>query len=310
MYEWNRLGEAKAYLKQAYHLRLKHGNAGFYVLAGSLLAKTYTALGDVHQSAQIMDRLKLEINPSTYPNLSKKVEFFQAQLSFGQGKTEQAVAWLKRVDIQPTDDIPSFVTEEYELLAHLLVLLGDHKAGHDLTKRLLHKAQQENRKPLEIEMLLLHSLLLNEAGEITESFLVLEQALKVAEQDGYIRTFIDKGHQMLELLNQYVKYRQNNHYTSSGNVLLSYVKQLLNMMTLDLMKTGNHSKVAIDDQLLTNKEILVLKLIQAGCSNKEIADELEISLSTVKTHINNLYRKLGVNNRVLAIQRAQELKIL
>src|SRR5690625_695835 len=96
MYAWNRLEEARFYLEQAYNFRMKHGNSNFYSLAAFLLAKTYTALGEVQQSEQIMNYLKLEINPISYPNLSKKVEFFQAQLAFYQGEVEQVSTWIKR----------------------------------------------------------------------------------------------------------------------------------------------------------------------------------------------------------------------
>jgi LuxR family transcriptional regulator, maltose regulon positive regulatory protein len=47
--------------------------------------------------------------------------------------------------------------------------------------------------------------------------------------------------------------------------------------------------------------------IAAGLQNREIADKLVVSLNTVKTHINNIYSKLGVTNRVQAVTRAREL---
>ncbi|KXX67921.1 helix-turn-helix transcriptional regulator [Flammeovirga sp. SJP92] len=50
-------------------------------------------------------------------------------------------------------------------------------------------------------------------------------------------------------------------------------------------------------ELLSERELLVAQLIQSGKMNKEIADELNISISTVKTHINNLYKKLELTDR-------------
>ena len=54
----------------------------------------------------------------------------------------------------------------------------------------------------------------------------------------------------------------------------------------------------------------MLALIAAGEANQEIADRLFVSTSTVKTHVNNLYRKLGVRSRTQAIARAKELGLL
>jgi len=61
---------------------------------------------------------------------------------------------------------------------------------------------------------------------------------------------------------------------------------------------------------LSTRELEVLALINRGLSNPEIAAELVVAPSTIKTHINNLYSKLGVQNRVQAIQRARELGLL
>ena len=61
---------------------------------------------------------------------------------------------------------------------------------------------------------------------------------------------------------------------------------------------------------LSERELEVLRLIAAGKSNAAIADTLYISLSTVKTHINNLYSKLGVESRTQALVRAKEINLM
>jgi LuxR family maltose regulon positive regulatory protein len=61
---------------------------------------------------------------------------------------------------------------------------------------------------------------------------------------------------------------------------------------------------------LSERELEVLRLIVAGLSNREIAEELVIAISTVKSHINNIYSKLDVKRRAQAIARAQELGLL
>jgi LuxR family maltose regulon positive regulatory protein len=53
-----------------------------------------------------------------------------------------------------------------------------------------------------------------------------------------------------------------------------------------------------------------LNLMSRGCSNREMAEKLCISESTVKTHLGNIYYKLSVNSRVLAVARAKELKLV
>jgi ATP/maltotriose-dependent transcriptional regulator MalT len=61
---------------------------------------------------------------------------------------------------------------------------------------------------------------------------------------------------------------------------------------------------------LTERELEVLRLIAAGLSNREIAEELVVAVSTVKTHINHIYRKLDVESRIQAVTKAQTLDLL
>nr|OTP18209.1 hypothetical protein A5888_000021 [Enterococcus sp. 9E7_DIV0242] len=65
-----------------------------------------------------------------------------------------------------------------------------------------------------------------------------------------------------------------------------------------------------NSELLTERELDVLREIANGRSNKEIGETLFISLATVKTHVLNIYRKLEVNSRILAVEKARELTIL
>ncbi|MCL3778965.1 response regulator transcription factor [Prolixibacteraceae bacterium JC049] len=66
--------------------------------------------------------------------------------------------------------------------------------------------------------------------------------------------------------------------------------------------TASPSNSSFDLLLLTQKEREILDLIAAGKTNKEVALQLHVELSTVKTHVNNIYKKMGVSNRSAAIE--------
>lgn len=72
----------------------------------------------------------------------------------------------------------------------------------------------------------------------------------------------------------------------------------------------NHTAVETLVEPLSSREVEVLRLINGGYSNQQIADRLSIAQSTVKTHINNIYGKLGVETRVQAVNRARALNLL
>ncbi|MCZ8516019.1 LuxR C-terminal-related transcriptional regulator [Paenibacillus filicis] len=81
------------------------------------------------------------------------------------------------------------------------------------------------------------------------------------------------------------------------------------------MEVHSRSPVTTEEGLarnerLTEQEIRVLQLIAVGLSNKEIARHLGIGDETVKYYIKKMYKRLKVHNRVQAVVRAEELKIL
>lgn len=70
------------------------------------------------------------------------------------------------------------------------------------------------------------------------------------------------------------------------------------------------NQTALNRLNLTNREFQILKLIVLGYSNADIADQLFLSLSTIKTHVSNLYVKMNVKNRFQAITKAKRMEIV
>lgn len=66
----------------------------------------------------------------------------------------------------------------------------------------------------------------------------------------------------------------------------------------------------IEELGISSREYEILQEIAKGLSNKEIAEKLFVSESTVKTHVSNLFTKLDVKRRTQAIQQAKSFKIL
>jgi LuxR family maltose regulon positive regulatory protein len=87
-----------------------------------------------------------------------------------------------------------------------------------------------------------------------------------------------------------------------------YVESLLSAFGADLSFL-TPTETALPEPL-THREQEVLKLIAAGLTNREIAEELVISPETVKKHTGNIYGKLGASNRTEAAARARELDLL
>jgi LuxR family maltose regulon positive regulatory protein len=134
-------------------------------------------------------------------------------------------------------------------------------------------------------------------GERDQGLGALEEALRLAEPGGSIRSFVDAGPQLKELLSQTPGPGVNPHY--QAEILAAFGATPPD----DVPDAG---KVIH----LTRREDEILRLMQDGLTNDEIASKLVISIYTVKRHATNIYRKLDVRGRWQAIRRAEQLGLL
>ena len=95
------------------------------------------------------------------------------------------------------------------------------------------------------------------------------------------------------------------------NSAIASLNKIINRSDLKISVSANkNSKVQVEEFKLTRKELEVLALLPAGYSIKEMAKNLYLTESTVKSHLTSIYRKLSVTNRVQAIAKARENKVL
>lgn len=79
---------------------------------------------------------------------------------------------------------------------------------------------------------------------------------------------------------------------------------------MDSPKKFNLNQIELKRLNLTEREYQILKLLAQGYSNADIADKLFLSLSTIKTHVSNLYSKMNVKSRFQAITQARQMEII
>ena len=111
-----------------------------------------------------------------------------------------------------------------------------------------------------------------------------------------MRTFIETGPTLLPLL-QDIK---------GSPALDGYIHQIITAFGAETQSAENED----DDSILSAREIEVIQLISSGKSNKQIAEELVISLSTVKSHVHHICTKLNAANRTQAIAICRERGII
>lgn len=153
-----------------------------------------------------------------------------------------------------------------------------------------------NQRSSLLEVLILLALSYKAIGDKSSANGSLQRALLIAQHTGHRRLFLDLGKPMLDLLEGIIRTGQYTDYA------------------LELLENQeNPSTYPIRAELskpLTPREIDILRLLTDGYSNPEIGRYFELSVSTIRWHVKNIYRKLEVNNRTRATVRARDLGLI
>ncbi len=297
-YERDRLDDADQYFRQCIDLSRRWGDASLQTLAWAMLARLEHVHGNpagALDAVRSAERLAGEQPLS--PQRSIQVNYELARLWVAQGDLERVSRLVRSSGISFDDEIPYHRELEYFILLRVLLARGDFEAALALSKRLLLQAEQAGARGSAIEILNLQALAFQGRKDTEHSLAALGKALSLAKTEGYVRTFLDEGEPMTRLLCQ-VKSRKGGG---------GYAEELLSRIGKTPGMTPPSMRLLIEP--LTERELEVLKLIEAGCSNQAISGQLVISLATVKRHISNIYAKLGVNTRTQAVAIGRELKI-
>jgi LuxR family transcriptional regulator, maltose regulon positive regulatory protein len=134
----------------------------------------------------------------------------------------------------------------------------------------------------------------------------LAGALALAEPQSYVRTFVDEGPPMAELFSEVLEALQRGRLDPP--IPAHYLRKLLAALEQD--DAGVRLPATRLPEPLSGRELEILQLVAVGKSNRRIATELFVSVGTVKTHLNNLYRKLNARSRTQAVARARELNLI
>ena len=266
------------------------------------LARIRQAQGDLASADDLLDEAE-RVYTGDYSPEVRPVAAIRARLHLAQGKVEDAFAWARERHLAATDTLSYLHEFEHVTLARIL-LAQDVTGGTEglrneptrLLERLLAAANEGRRTGSVIEIMALQSLDHHARGGLAVALSALEQALMLAEPEGYVRVFLDEGPPMTSLLR--AARRQGR---AAG-----YARQLLASSSATVLRTRVQRGLV---EPLSARELHVLRLLRTDLSGPDIARELTVSLNTMRTHTKAIYAKLNVNNRRAAVRRAEELDL-
>jgi len=273
------------------------------------MARIREAEGDLDGALDLLNEAERVYNGDFSPNV-RPVPALRARVWVALGRIGEALGWAREQGLSVEDDL-SYL-REFEHITLARVLLARHsteppeRSLHEairLLERLLQAAEDGGRTGSIIEILVLQALAHQTQGDIPAALASLHRALMLSEPEEYVRVFVDEGPPMAILLRAAARVARGEH----KGIAASYARRLL-------AAVENHGDItpvrAGLIEPLSERELDVLRLLGSDLDGPDIARELVVSLSTVRTHTRNIYAKLGVNNRRAAVRRAEELDLL
>jgi LuxR family maltose regulon positive regulatory protein len=276
------------------------------------MARIQEAQRELDEALDLLDEAEPLYVSDFSPNV-RPIPALKARVWIKGGKLEQALAWARERKLSIEED-PSYL-REFEQITFARILLSQYQSEHSISllhdvigylERLLKAAEKGGRIGSVIEILVLQALAHQMQEEIPAALLSLERALKLAESEGYLRIFLAEGSCMAELIRE----------IDSRGILPNYTRKLLSAFDLDDQAAGEEtppSAIPASQSLiepLSQRELDILRLFKTELSGPEIAQELVIALSTVRTHTKSIYSKLNVNSRRGAVKQAMELGLI
>ena len=281
----------------------------------ALLAWIRQARGDRAGALNaIAEAEQVELSPSVIA-LFNPVPALRARLALARGELADAAGWVQAHGLA-AEDVPSYPREgEYLVLAWVLLAEQAPARALGLLERWHALAVAQGRTGSLIELRALQALAYADAGDEPSALAALGEALTLAAPEGYLRVFVDEGPPMAELFRKLVAGRRQDQGSGVDAGPREYRFRLVEAFEqadLPIRPPVRRGAVVVAGLIepLSARELEVLKLLAAGKPNREIAEELVVTLETAKKHVSHIFDKLGVANRTQAVVRAQELGLM
>jgi ATP/maltotriose-dependent transcriptional regulator MalT len=294
-YEWNELEAALHHVQTGLECGQQAGIMDLLLRSYHARARILQAQGDIEGALAALNEADTVADKMGVAQVKDWINAWRAQAWLARGETEAALNWANHF----AGPMQEAVFPSVQIaLAKVWLSQRETEKALPLLDHAMQSTQTVGRLGNAIHILAVQAIVYHAHGQPEQAFAKLEHAMELAEPEGYVRVFVDEGVPMARLLRRML----------TRSSALGYVHKLLEALgepaNIEMPITNNLIKV------LSQRELEVLRLIVEGATNKEIANELVLTVNTVKRHISNIFGKLHVSNRVQAIARARELNLL
>jgi LuxR family maltose regulon positive regulatory protein len=259
------------------------------------LAETHRLRGEIVEAESSLVEARHLAN-SMSPWAQGLADGFSARLALSRGEIEAVARWAERAGLLDSCEMVSFERfSECIPLLRLLIAKGEADRALAFMAPLFERERRCGRYGRLLDLLVLRTVALDSIGEGDEALAAISEAVELGGPSKHVRPFIE--------------------YES---ILVPYLEKLPPSAHRDRLlavfgtkaESADGSGGKALDEPLNEREVTVLRLMSAGRSNREIGDEMYLSVNTIRWYASQIYMKLGAKNRGEAVAIARELGII
>jgi len=305
---WHRVKEAKSCFRNAIH-SASQSDILYGYTAYQNLCEAYIRENDTDKAKNILSELHCHIQgkEELYEKIHlQHTQSLEARISLEEGRIDDGLEWLRVsgfLDLTPDE---MFQRYGYTLgiilpiAARIFILRGMNDRAIQTLKAIIPKFIHQGANSYLIRSFCALAIAYDQKGQSHKAVVSLKKALELGEPENNLGDFIFLGQSLIPVLKHYQHNAPEQDFSSKLlSILEKYPLLRQQKVKRNLANTG-----------LTPREIDVLILIANGMTNQQIARSLYLSKNTIKSHNNNIYRKLNVENRDQAVKKARKLGIL
>ncbi len=325
LYQWNRLEEARNLLHTLVHTAVAAWQQLDLLAWGYVeLLQVALAIGDgslaelaLHKVEQLVQHERFGVYQDWLPTL-------RAHWWLAQGHLGAASDWAEDV-IFPEGPWESTLYDAFPVVIRLYFAQHSFQEALELLERWSGQLDRSTNRRITITYL----VALHQTGKRHQAREVAVRLFALTEPEGNLRVYLDEGEPMQEAVSALLEMPREMG-SALPEIFLSYLSALLRAFKREEHKTPFSSQTSLariegapllsaqsvssassrSSESLSRQELRVLHLLVAGRTYTEMAEELIVSLNTVKTQVSSIYRKLGVSRRAEAIAEASRLHLL
>ena len=281
-------------------IEVREGWSELYVPGYTVAMEVAYADNGLESAAEILDQAERTIRRRNMRRLQRLICYKRLDLFVRADRADLAELTLQDIDHLTHADAEDarpcwrgYYMAAFSLARHQ-IRFGDAACALEPLNDAVHKADEANAARFRVKGLILQSLALHKSGDSRAAAKPFKQAITLGSSCGFYGSFAEEGRLLVQLVQAIVR---TTGIRDMSEAEVEFVARLLSDI-----RPGKHGAEA---HILSSRELEVMEQLAQGHSNKLIARHLGLSEPTVKFHLKNIYAKLGVNKRALAVSVAR-----